>query len=168
MSAPSSAVAHLVLVRSMRTLFLAIFLSLVSMSGAVPDPSAYLQGGNNWTAVDVKGNRFDGRTYQAKYPPWIADRVTALAPEYPLEERRAVHEGTGFFRLTIDARTGSVISVDLVKSTGFRKLDACAVAALRQWRWKPGKWREISLAVKFTIHDVSHELLPNPIRLHGS
>lgn len=33
--------------------------------------------------------------------------------------------------MSLTARTGAVTSVDIVKSTGFRKLDDCAVAALR-------------------------------------
>ena len=79
------------------------------------------------------------------------DRVKAIAPTYPYRNRQLHHEGKGWFQLTLDLRTGYVSKVAVVKSTGFKALDESAVAAFLQWRWKPGKWKEIDIQVAFTI-----------------
>jgi hypothetical protein len=31
--------------------------------------------------------------------------------------------------------------------------ESLETAALRQWRWKPGKWKEIDIPVSFTIEE---------------
>ena len=54
------------------------------------------------------------------------------------------------FQLKLNLKTGYVTNVTVVRSAGFAELDTSAVAALRQWRWKPGKWKEIEMAVAFT------------------
>ena len=54
------------------------------------------------------------------------------------------------FQLNLDLKTGLVTRVTMIKSTGFPALDTSAVASLRQWRWKPGKWKEIEIGVAFT------------------
>jgi TonB family protein len=54
------------------------------------------------------------------------------------------------FQLTLDLKTGLVTRVTVIKSTGFPTLDAAGVVALRQWRWKSGKWKEIEIELAFT------------------
>src|SRR4029077_6971087 len=93
-------------------------------------------------AVDVKGGHHDGNTYPHKHPPWLDDIVKTTAPNYPYWDRAGHHTGTGLFRLYLDPQTGAITQVAALQSTGFSTLDKSAVAALREWRWKPGKWKE--------------------------
>jgi len=114
--------------------------------------SAYLgrqvRGSN---AVDAKGVRYYGKNYPGRVPPWLADRTRAIGPEYSFHDRRFRNEGVGFFRLSLDLKTGLVSKVEILRSTGFRTLDNSAVFVLRQWSWKPGKWKEIDMPVSFTM-----------------
>jgi len=114
-------------------------------------------------AIDVKGVRREAASYPGSRPPWAADMVNAVGPEYFESDRRQRHEGQGFFRLSLDSKTGAVVKVEVVKSTGFVSLDRCATAALRQWRWLPGKWREITMPVTFTLS--SRPKVPKDARL---
>lgn len=105
------------------------------------------------SAVDAKGVRHSGSRYRnKKFPPWIVDdRIIAIAPDYSYEDRWHRREGLGLFRLTLDLKTGSVTKFEVLRSTGFRGLDNSARDALRQWRWKPGKWKEIVMPVNFQL-----------------
>ena len=104
------------------------------------------------TAIDIKGKRHTASEYPNQQAPWnFRDRIAAAAPTYPLEDRARRHQGTGFFRIIIDPKTGGVIQVTVVRSTGYVTLDACAVAALRRWRWKRGTWKEVDLPVTFEM-----------------
>jgi TonB family protein len=100
--------------------------------------------------VDAKGVRRRGVDYPGKHPPWQHDMIKAVAPIYPDRDRILRHEGEGLFQLMLDLKTGSVAKVTVIQSTGFPALDTSAVTSLRQWRWKPGKWREIDVPVRFT------------------
>jgi hypothetical protein len=42
-------------------------------------------------------------------------------------------------------------------SGGFKKLDASAVTALRQWRWKPGTWRQVAMRITFALPRLDRE-----------
>src|SRR5438477_1491310 len=65
-------------------------------------------------------------------------------PRYPLEayERRSDGwrpiEGVAVVRVTLDAN-GKVATVQVIKSSGNKALDAVSTEALRQWRARPGK-----------------------------
>jgi TonB family protein len=89
--------------------------------------------------------------YGDKRAPWIADRVKFVHPDYPTEYRARHAEGTGLFRIALDVNTGAVTNVTVVKSTGFSGLDDSAVRAIRLWRWRGGRWKEIEMPVTFTI-----------------
>ena len=102
------------------------------------------------SAVDAKGVRHHGSEY-AGNPPWLNDLLKSVASEYPDEERRLRHQGRGIIRLTVDLKTGVVTKATVIKSTGFRTLDRCAVASAQRWTWKPGKWKEIDLPIIFHI-----------------
>src|SRR3954452_7450232 len=73
--------------------------------------------------------------------------VYTVAPKYG----RNLPEGKGWFGLTLDS-TGRVLAVRLVTSTGHHELDSSAIAALKQWRFKPGSNNYIVMPVSFT-HD---------------
>ena len=58
-------------------------------------------------------------------------------PVYPPASRRAGEEGTGVFRVLVDAN-GRPIEVSVLNSSGFPRLDEAALAAIRKWAFKPG------------------------------
>src|SRR6266436_821495 len=102
------------------------------------------------SAVDIKGQRHLGsRDFLGLHEPWIADCIVYGHPKYSYEDRLRRHQGDGLFRITLDPRSGLVTQVTVIKSTGFASLDNSAVAAIRKWRWKPGKWKEIDISVRF-------------------
>ena len=101
------------------------------------------------TAVDAQGIRH--RASSVGIPPWIADAVRKRKPDYTYKERTQHHEGSGVFRLTIDLRTGSVTNIEVVQSTGFPGLDESAIKTFRDWRWNPGRWKEVVIPVTFTF-----------------
>ena|SRR5438552_3318949 len=111
---------------------------------------ALLNDFSGMSAVDTNGARHRGFDYLGKHPPWQHDMIKAVAPNYPDRDRILRHKGEGLFQLTLDPKTGSVTKVTVTKSTGFQTLDTSAVASLYEWRWKPGKWREIDIPVRFT------------------
>ena len=120
-------------------------------------------------AVDAKGVRYYGKNYPGRVPPWIVDRTRAIGPEYSFQDRRYRNEGAGMFRLSLDLKTGLVTKAAILRSTGFRTLDSSALFALRQWSWKPGKWKEVDLPVSFRMGSGAAVrtppgavLLPNP------
>jgi TonB family protein len=71
----------------------------------------------------------------------------------------------GIFRLTLDLKTGAVTRVTIVKSTGFLTLDRAAMAAFRRWRWKPGKWKEIDMPIRFSLSSSRPRLPPGAVRI---
>jgi TonB family protein len=79
----------------------------------------------------------------------LQDVLYRVGPRYPSRYQRARIGGTGRFRMNIDFKTGTVKSVTVVKSTGSDGLDREAIFALRQWRFKPGKAREVEIPISF-------------------
>jgi TonB family protein len=64
--------------------------------------------------------------------------VNAPNPEYPLEARQRHERGSGIFLLRANIPSGRVIQVIVARTTGYKSLDAAAVKAFSQWRFKPG------------------------------
>jgi TonB family protein len=120
---------------------------------------AYL-GSKGGSAVDIKGVRHTASEYPGHHPPWLDDRLLAVAPNYPYADRARYHQGVGVFRLTLDPRTGAVSKVAMLKSTAFASLDGSAVASFRRWRWKPGKWKEIDMPITFEMASGPPRRLP--------
>jgi TonB family protein len=102
-------------------------------------------------AIDARGKRYRLRDYERRPAPWREDTVATVTPLYPVPALTFKQTGTGLFRLLIDADAGRVRDVRVLKSTGFKGLDASAVTALRQWRWKPRKWKQVDMPVTFTL-----------------
>src|SRR4051794_38186255 len=96
----------------------------------------------------------------------LAERVSpqdilyTVGPRYPSNYRRDRIGGTGRFRMAVDFNTGKVKSVTVVKSTGSDGLDREAIFALRRWRFKPGKAREVEIPI--TFHNGSEPLVLTP------
>ena len=121
--------------------------ALYAQSGS----SAY-QKSKGGTAVDVKGIRHKGREYRDQHAPWnFADRIKAVAPDYSVADRARRHQGSGLFGVILDPKTGAVTRVTIIESTGHPSLDNSATTALRRWRWKPGKWKEIDIPIMFQM-----------------
>lgn len=58
-------------------------------------------------------------------------------PTYPPIGRLRALKGSGEFRLRIVEKTGKIIEVGVLKSTGHKELDDAALQALRSWRVRP-------------------------------
>jgi len=101
------------------------------------------------SAVDAKGDRHQASEYPKGHVPWIQDEVKTVKPDYPYTERAHRIGGFGLYRVTLDLKTGSVTKVTVIQSTGVPVLDDNAMKALRQWLWKPGKWKEINVPIAF-------------------
>jgi TonB family protein len=82
--------------------------------------------------------------------PWQKDLLQSAPPEYSHADRAARHQGRGIFHVTLDAQ-GFVRDVAMRQSTGYSTLDASAVTALRQWRFRPGSWKQLDIPVTFKM-----------------
>ena len=75
-------------------------------------------------------------------PPAQLVRMPALlhapAPAYPAAAREDGQEGQVVLRVRVSAR-GAPDEVVLARSSGFRLLDAAAIAAVREWRFIPAR-----------------------------
>jgi TonB family protein len=108
------------------------------------------------SAVDAKGVRHRGIDYVGPVP-WMTDAIKKRRPDYPYElsareiagQVVAPRARSSLFRVTLDVMTGSVSKVAMIQSTGVPALDESAMKALRQWHWKPGKWKEIDVPITF-------------------
>jgi TonB family protein len=145
-----------------RALFFACAVGFLAV--AVEAQAADYLNNTGVAAVDANGVRHFASEYRGKNSPWIVDCIMAVGPDYTYDERRRHHTGTGSYRLFLDLKTGYVTKVQVLKSTGFDGLDDSAIAAFRQWRWRPGRWKEVDTSVTFTIGSSSPRQ-PSSIRL---
>jgi TonB family protein len=113
------------------------------------------------SAVDAQGVRHHWSGRGRNGPPWFHDAIYAPGPQYPYEARTRHVMGSGLFRITLDLSTGSVVKVIMIKSTGSPVLDNSCLSAFRQWRLKPGKWKEIDLPVTFIMDSGPPRLSPS-------
>jgi TonB family protein len=84
-------------------------------------------------------------------PPWVGDLIVTVPIEYPYRDRIRNNQAKGMFRVTLDPKTGWVTDVTVRKSIGYTTLDDAAISALRQFRVKPGKWRQFDFLVRFEM-----------------
>jgi TonB family protein len=138
-----------------------VIIHFVCIPGLISSPTLLAQellfpsgSAPNSSAVDAKGARHRGSDYSEKRAPWMDDTIKAVTPDYPYEYRSRHLGGSGLFRIMLDVNTGSVNEVTVLKSTGFSMLDSCAIRALRKWRWKSGRWKEISIPITFRVRSV--------------
>ena len=149
---------------------------LVAVSTLCTAAQLYAQDNGGWfyaqshntRAVDAKGVRHDASAYKGA-PPWLSDRISGPAPEYPGAERALRHEGRVIVRLALDVKTGRVTKAYILTSSGYASLDSYAIAALSRWTWRPGRWKEIDLPVRFHITpEYSKPPVPGAARLPRS
>jgi protein TonB len=76
-------------------------------------------------------------------------------PVYPAGSRRDGEQGSGMFRVLVDQK-GHPLDVQVLKGSGFPRLDAAAVEAIRKWVFNPAlqngaavqSWTRVSVAFK--------------------
>ena len=78
--------------------------------------------------------------------------IHKVPPEYPFQARRSRLTGGGILVGAVNIKTGYVVSVRMEKSTGHKILDAAALDAFRQWRFKPGTTRKFRVPINYTMH----------------
>jgi len=75
--------------------------------------------------------------------------VVAPSPKYPAGASHLT--GQAVIRLKLDRKSGNVLSVALIQSTGQALLDRAALDALKRWQAKPGvKPASVDVPVVFT------------------
>ncbi len=79
----------------------------------------------------------------------LGDVLYKVGPRYPAREMRDQIGGTGRFRMLIDFEAGKVHEVVILQSTGSDALDREAIFALRRWRFRPRKARQVDLPITF-------------------
>jgi protein TonB len=90
--------------------------------------------------------------------PIITEPILLEAPDpiYPRVSIRRGEQGRVVCRLHIDAQ-GDVVRVEVVESSGFRRLDDAAVAGLLRWRFQPRTEGGRAVSMSLT-HPVSFRL----------
>lgn len=99
--------------------------------------------------------------------PWMTDVIRMVPPQYPYQDRARYHQGSGLFRVTLDSKSGLVTDVTVRKSVGYRTLDNAVISALRQWRVKPGKWKQFDFPITFEMARNRDEALQKMRRLRA-
>ena len=105
---------------------------------AAPPPAA--------TSPAVVGARFD------------ADYLRNPAPVYPQTSRRLGEEGRVVLRIRVSAE-GLPLDIEIRHSSGFRRLDEAARAAVEHWRFVPARRGETAIEssvlvpLQFTLKD---------------
>ena len=88
-------------------------------------------------------------------PP--ARLLKSVKPTKSREASRRKLAGSGVFYITVDVKTGLIVSVKVVKSTGHPELDSDAIDALKQWRFNVAAVRNATVGVIFApSDDVAH------------
>ena len=94
---------------------------------------------------------------------WV---IHMVQPRYPTTARQRRASGAGIFVMRVQIKTGLVKSVDVARTTGDADLDAAAVAALRQWRFRRGVLPSIKqiLAHRKDRFETEDSLIKAPVR----
>jgi protein TonB len=87
-----------------------------------------------------------------------ADYLNNPKPSYPRVSKRMGEQGEVRLKVQVGA-TGDVLMVELVKSSGFERLDEAALAAVKNWKFKPAKQGDepvsswVEVPVKFILEE---------------
>ena len=82
--------------------------------------------------------------------------ISTPQPTYPEAARLQRITGLGYFKVRVRTATGLVKQVSVLRSTGNQLLDAAAIKALSQWRFKAGV-----LPSTKRLHPSSHDPFAN-------
>jgi protein TonB len=83
------------------------------------------------------GLRLDGGVFNAANLDRVPRALAQIPPRYPAEARMKGLSGEVVVEFNVD-ESGNVSSVRVVRSTS-REFDAAALAAVRKWRFEPGR-----------------------------
>jgi protein TonB len=87
-----------------------------------------------------------------------ADYLNNPKPNYPRLSKRMGEQGEVRLKVQVST-TGDVLMVELVKSSGFERLDEAALAAVKNWKFKPAKQGDepvsswVEVPVKFILEE---------------
>jgi TonB family protein len=124
----------------MRVLSLAAVLAIISTSASA-------QTGAAATSVKEK----DSKPRSVSEAEAYALAIYAPRPAYPYAARDKRLTGSGIVLVNVDSLTGTVVSAQMLKSTGYKVLDDSALQAFRQWRFKSGTVRKVRIPINFVM-----------------
>ena len=87
---------------------------------------------------------------QQAYIPERFKGIILYAPEPDFPAMRYSNNrmmGTGVYRLVINQRSGAVDAVRVLRNIGYPRVDAAAIWALLQWKFRPGAIKQMDLPV---------------------
>jgi len=114
---------------------------------AITGASASAQTGAAATSVKEK----DSKPRSVSEAEAYALAIYAPRPAYPYAARDKRLTGSGIVLVNVDSSTGTVVSAQMLKSTGYKALDDSALEAFRQWRFKPGTVRKVRIPINFVM-----------------
>ena len=76
--------------------------------------------------------------------------LQSVMTQYPVESMRAGEEGTAVLQVLVD-EGGRASDVRVARSSGYERLDAAALNAVRQWRFVPGKRNGVAVAMAHQV-----------------
>ena len=82
----------------------------------------------------------------------------AKRPEYPVDARQKHFTGSGVFALHIRSN-GTVERVEVLKSIGHTILDQAAVAAFREWRFRPHSIALVRVPIRYVVGPSPHDAI---------
>ena len=85
------------------------------------------------------------------YDKFKKDTTSAPDPEYPMKSKSLGYQGQGIYRLIVNEKTGTADEVKVLKTTGHRELDASAVLAFMNWKFRPGAVKQRDVLVIFHL-----------------
>lgn len=83
---------------------------------------------------------------------WAKYVVAAPEVRYPSLVERTGTAGVGTYVLVINPKNGEVTEVKVVKSAGFRKIDAIHVMNFFEWRFRPGTITSAQITRGVTVY----------------
>lgn len=84
--------------------------------------------------------------------PKLPGLIKWVDPEYPPALYRRNVTGKGYYLLKINQKTGEVVEVKVLQSTGYKILDELAAKAYLQCRFQPGSPAAIKTCYEFYHH----------------
>jgi TonB family protein len=110
-----------------------LIVSSVALFGSARDPSNFFY-------------RISARNEPLKLEPVY----NAPRPEYPEAARKQHLEGAGVVAIHIKP-DGSVESVRVVKSTGYKILDDAAIRGFSRWRFRPRSLKVVTVPIQYAM-----------------